>query len=270
MRFILLENPVNVKNDNSINVELLARRGGDLDAKQAEAKKVISELKLKGSPISYIVQDATNASHSIFFLVAYLYQTLSDNLPAAQVFKYLDVRKIAEPYYENIVTVIKGLKTTPSNTVKKLYDFIKSPSLYTRNKQDFNYTYRILETLVTTSKLKKYFKDPSKIDMQELLDNGQVKPAGISPKDNSSNSIFGVIDAWSKGQDAKSKNSKDKSETTKGNGSNSDGSYVSFEEVNKMTKKIPGKRIKINAEFEYDPSYSSDASDHWRPVFFQK
>ena len=158
-----------------------------------------------------------------------------------------------------MLKVIQGIATLDKSRLEKLRKILKSTSLYTRNEQEFDYTYKILTALISPIAVKKYFKDANIVNFDELMDGNELKPAGISPKDESSKSIYGVIASWSSGKSSESK--KD------GTGNASKGnSFTSFEEVKQFVKPVPGQQISINAEFKYDPKYDNDAAKHWRPV----
>lgn len=83
----------------------------------------------------------------------------------------------------------------------KLYDFDKEwfykRSLYNRPLDDFKYTVNAFNTASDKTKLRNYFRDTSKIDINEFYTpSGEIKPAGRNGAEG--DTIWNVIENWGK------------------------------------------------------------------------
>lgn len=74
--------------------------------------------------------------------------------------------------------------------------YLIDPSLFYRNSEDFVYTIKIFENVLDPSKLSKYFKDMSEISIEQLYDNGKIKPAGNESTADDIKTIYGQVEAW--------------------------------------------------------------------------
>lgn len=269
MRFRLLEAP-NTSLPNAHEFQVLIDKTTSLKQKKEVALKAMSSIKMQACPITYQSQDVTNRNNSIFKIIYLLATEYNQNSLVLNIYKNLKINKMVENYYGHVLTVLKSLNNIDNSRIEKIKDILVSNSFYMRSKEEFNYSFKIISALINPIAIKKYFKDPSIVKIEELMDGKELKPAGISPKDESNNSIYGVIASWSSGQSGENESSSDDKAKGSGNGSNNDGSYVSFEEVDMFAKKASGNRVKVDAEFVYDPSYDAKAAQHWRPVFIRK
>lgn len=77
------------------------------------------------------------------------------------------------------------------------------PSLYNRSPQDFEYTVNAFEIVLDPQEVSKYFKDTTYIDIDQFIDpdTDEVLPAG-KKGDEPTESIYGVIEEWSKGNES--------------------------------------------------------------------
>ena len=269
MRFTLLEEP-SVPLPNAHEFQVLIDKKTSLKAKKEVALKAMTSIQMQACPITYQSQDVTNKNNSIFKIIYLLATEYNDNKLILNIYKNLKLNNMVENYYGHVLAVLESLKNIDNSRIEKIKDIIVSNSFYMRSKEEFNYSFKIISALINPIAIKRYFKDPSIVKIEDLMDGKELKPAGISPKDKSNSSIYGVIDSWSSGQSGEDKNQNQKPKDGSGNGSNADGSYVSFEEVDMFAKKASGNRVKIDAEFVYDPSYDGKAAQHWRPVFMRK
>lgn len=268
MRFILLEEP-SVSVPNAHEFQVLIDKKSSLKQKQEVAIKAMASIQMQACPIAYQSQDVRNRNNSIFKIIYLLATEYNQNTLVLNIYKNLKINKMVENYYGHVLTVLESLKNLDNSRIEKIKDIITSTSFYMRSREEFNYSFKIISAIISPIAIKKYFKDPSVVKIGELMDGKELKPAGISPKDESNSSIYGVIASWSSGESGKDKNSNGSKNKDPGNGSNND-SYVSFEEVDMFAKKASGNRVKIDAEFVYDPSYDGKAAQHWRPVFIRK
>ena len=269
MRFTLLEEPT-VSLPDAHEFQLLIDKKSSLEQKKEVALKAMTSINMQACPITYQSQDVTNRNNSIFKIIYLLATEYNQNSLVLNIYKNLKLNKMVENYYGNVLAVLESLKNIDNSRIEKIKDIIVSNSFYMRSKEEFDYSFKIISALINPIAIKKYFKDPSVVKIEDLLDGKELKPAGISPKDESNGSIYGVIASWSSGSSGEEKNSNQSQKSGLGHGSNNDGSYVSFEEADMFAKKASGNRIKIDAEFVYDPSYDSKAAQHWRPVFMRR
>ena len=79
--------------------------------------------------------------------------------------------------------------------------YLIHPSLYYRNVNDFIYTVKIFETVLTPHILKSFFKNTEGITTDELWteDGKKIKPAGSPDTANDVDTIYGVVEMWSDG-----------------------------------------------------------------------
>lgn len=76
-------------------------------------------------------------------------------------------------------------------------DWFYKPSLYNRSLDDFKYTVNAFNTASDKTKLRNYFRDTSKIDINEFYTpSGEIKPAGRNGAEG--DTIWNVIENWGK------------------------------------------------------------------------
>jgi len=269
MRFRLLE----TKNIDLIaRVDKLTDEAIPLKDKQDLAIELMTKLNIRNCPITYLVQDVNDNKHPVFELVQQLFYNHSNNPSVCEVFKKLKIKEIPQKYFDNIISVISSLHKVGSKSINKLENILTSRSFYVRSDAEFKYTFKVISTLMNPSDFSKYFKDPSVVKLEDLMDGNELKPAGISPKDPTNNSIFGVVNSWTNGQSgASEKGAENDSKTTNDSKKALDSTFISFEEVD---RKIPepqiGDRIHIDADFIYDNDHENREAFGWRPVIFYR
>jgi len=77
------------------------------------------------------------------------------------------------------------------------HSYLTDKRLYERNPQEFQYTVNVFETVLDPSRLTRYFKDTSKISVDQLYDKGIIKPAGNESTADNLDTIFGTVESWS-------------------------------------------------------------------------
>ncbi len=85
---------------------------------------------------------------------------------------------------------------------KKLVDinheYLTLESLYTRSKEDFEYTINAFESILDPSTLDKFFDNTEDISEEGFMINGEIKPTGLAQKDVDPDTIYGTIENWQK------------------------------------------------------------------------
>ena len=92
------------------------------------------------------------------------------------------------------------------------HSYLVDPRLYQRSPEEFQYTVNVFETVLDPSRLNRYFKDTSRISVDQLYDKGIIKPAGNESTGDDISTIFGTVESWSGADsenDKPSQNSKD-------------------------------------------------------------
>ena len=164
----------------------------------------------------------------------------------------IDIHRLPSSRYYNLVALANAV--AKDKTIDLSQKYLKNASLYDRETADFNYTLRILDIAHNSSKLSKYF-DPEKVDISELFDGGDIKPAGIITKDpDDLSTIFGTVESWSAVENSKARASEEK----RGNKSKYP-TYSSEAEANKAGEDSKGNIIKINKKYQYD-------GKEWKPL----
>jgi hypothetical protein len=266
MRFRLLETP---HMDLIARIEKLSDDTFSLKDKQNLAIELMTKLKIRNCPITYLVQDVNDNKHPVFDLVQQLFYIHNNNPAVCEVFKKLKIKEIPQKYFDNIISVISSLEKIGSKSINKLENILISRSFYVRSKPEFDYTFKVLSTLMNPSAFSKYFKDPSVVKLEDLMDGNELKPAGISPKDPTNNSIFGIVNSWTNGQSGKSEEKKGAADQQ--STESHDTTYVSFEEVDKRIHEPEiGDRIHIDGDFIYDDNHKNEEAFGWRPVVFYR
>ena len=83
--------------------------------------------------------------------------------------------------------------------------FLINASLFYRNEKDFEYTVKVWDILTSPTRLKQFIKDTSVVDINELYEDGKpggkIKPAGNESTAMDTSTIYGVIEAWSDGNE---------------------------------------------------------------------
>lgn len=77
------------------------------------------------------------------------------------------------------------------------HSYLTDPQLYKRSSEEFQYTVNVFETVLDPSRINKYFNDTSKISVDQLYDNGIIKPAGNESTADNTDTIFGTVESWS-------------------------------------------------------------------------
>lgn len=236
-----------------------------LETKQEYVYDVLTKkFNSRNCNLSYSVQDTTKAESKIFEIVNSIFEKGEKNKALFDVFKDLRLKDIPEASYNNVLTTISEINNLKGVNIKSIKDMLLSKSLYTRGPEDFGYTLKILAKIIDPSSRSKYFKGKD-VDFKELMNGTDLKDGGIAPKDESTNSIFGVIDAWCRGDSGKQSRSDDNQSS-----SNSP-TYVSFEDVKKdIPEPRAGQRIHIEGDFTFDNHHDPANAAGWRPVKFYK
>lgn len=130
------------------------------------------------------------------------------------------------PYFNQIIEMVIS-RNMPKERIKEVsHTYLVNDSLYHRNIKDFVYTVKVFEIVMDDTKLLKFLKDfPNMVDengnpvegvkmkssdmIKMLFDGDKIKPAGslstaIDPKTKefNLNNIYGIVEYWSKGNDA--------------------------------------------------------------------
>lgn len=264
MRFRLLETS---GVDLLSKVEKLVDDKTSLELKKQISLELLTELKMRTCPITYLSQDVTNTDHPIYEFIYELFLNYSNKPHVCQIYKnFQDIKRLkSKQDFDNLIKVAQSLSDLDSNRLKQLEPIITDSEFYKRNVKDFEYSFKVLSTLISPLKIKKYFKDPSVINFEELMDGQHLKPAGIDTMDTSNDTLFGVIRSWTAGRSGKS-NSNNSSTTSDDTQMKTD-TYTSFEELNELiTNPEEGQTIHVDGWFEFDRDYKSDSSNGWKPV----
>ena len=135
------------------------------------------------------------------------------------------------PYFNELIKMVVS-RDIPKERIREVSNtYLVNNSLYQRNIKDFVYTVKVFEIVMDESKLLKFLKDfPAAIDesgnpildssgnpvrmktsemIKMLFDGDKIKPAGsastaIDRKTGnfSTDNIYGIVEYWSKGNDA--------------------------------------------------------------------
>lgn len=175
--------------------------------------------------------------------------------------------KVDRTYFQNLtpfVNVLSNDKLKLQRNNKVLLD----PALWKRSPVDFKYTLTVAATLENPNLIKSYFPEIENVSIDFLYNSkGELKPAGVTTKNSSTDTIFGTVNAWTKGQEVSHSGSSEKNSSPDGDGKESDvETYYNFERAVMAGENKPSKRIHINGTFVYDPSYDTKANNGWRPV----
>jgi hypothetical protein len=157
----------------------------------------------------------------------------------------VDIHRIPSSRYYNLVALASAVANDKTIDTKQKY--LLNSTLYDRETAEFNYTLKILDIAHNSSKLSKYF-DPEKVDISELFDGRDIKPAGIIAKDPEDlSTIFGTVENWSAGDNARAKEAEEK----RGKKSKYP-TYNSEAEANKAGEDSKGNVIKISKKYQFD------------------
>ena len=77
------------------------------------------------------------------------------------------------------------------------HSYLVDPRLYQRSPEEFQYTVNVFETVLDPSRLNRYFKDTSRISVDQIYDKGFIKPAGNESTGDDISTIFGTVESWS-------------------------------------------------------------------------
>lgn len=85
------------------------------------------------------------------------------------------------------------------------HDYLRWESLYNRPQKDFEYTVTAFEIVMDRNEVSKYFNDITNIESSQFVDpeTGDILPAG-KPGDKGIDTIYGVIEQWSRDDEGKS------------------------------------------------------------------
>ena len=115
-----------------------------------------------------------------------------------------------DTYLSHYIDMVKsGVVQDAKGTFNGGADYLFEPSLYQRNKDDFDFTVRAFELLRNPTLAKKYFKDISVLNKEELFTNGKIKPVGTNKDLSNPNTLRGLFEIWSTGNDAGKSSNKD-------------------------------------------------------------
>lgn len=113
-----------------------------------------------------------------------------------------------DSYVNKLVELVSSgelSKDAIRNAAKDKDHFLINPSLFYRNEKDFEYTVKVWDILTSPIRLKQFIKDTSVVNINELYENGEpggkIKPAGSESTAMDTNTIYGVIEAWSDGNE---------------------------------------------------------------------
>ena len=166
----------------------------------------------------------------------------------------LDIHRIPTSRYYNLVALANAV--VKDSTIDTKQKYLLNTSLYDRETADFNYTLGILDRCHNSAKLSKYF-NPKDVDIKELFDGNDIKPAGIIAKDpNDFSTIFGTVESWKNIADPKSA-LKNTGGATKSKSKYS--TFKSFEAANKKGEDSIGNVVHIDGDFKFD-------GKEWKPV----
>jgi hypothetical protein len=176
----------------------------------------------------------------------------SGNKLFEHVISKIDIHRLPSSRYYNILALANAVAKDKTIDISQKY--LRNSSLYDRDTAEFNYTLKILDIAHNSSKLSKYF-DPEKVDISELFDGGDIKPAGIISKDPEDiSTIFGTVESWSAVENAKAKDVEEK----KGKKSKYP-TYNSEAEANRAGEDSKGNVIKISKKYQYN-------GKEWEPL----
>lgn len=97
--------------------------------------------------------------------------------------------------------------------------FLMNPSLFQRNTKDFEYTVKVWDILSSPTRLAQFLDNPEVVDLSQLYvdgkEGGKIKPAGDESDAMNTDTIFGTVEAWAKGnEDVATTNKKKKGNNT--------------------------------------------------------
>lgn len=114
-----------------------------------------------------------------------------------------------EDSYINRLVELVSAGEVSQDRIKEAYrskdHFLMNPSLFFRNEKDFEYTVKIFDIVMSPTRLKTFIKDTSVVDINELYqdgkEGGKIKPAGNESTSYDTGTIYGVVEAWSEGNE---------------------------------------------------------------------
>lgn len=74
-------------------------------------------------------------------------------------------------------------------------DYLVEPSLWNRSMNEFIYTVRLFDTVLTPYKLRKFFKNTELINKNDLFNGSNIKPVG--KEGDGTETLFGTVESWS-------------------------------------------------------------------------
>lgn len=172
-----------------------------------------------------------------------------------------DFLKFAKKFDFSRITVkahFKNIETLAqlyigSDAINLTRKHIFNDTLYERSARDFEYTVKLLNILTDSALVKKYYRDPSVVDLTQIYDGQGIKPAGIG--DFSTKTLYGTVEAWS---------SAEGKAPTKGGSQSRERIYSSLDEVEEE-KKITGEVVKAVGKFRFNPNIKN-----WEHVTSEK
>lgn len=90
--------------------------------------------------------------------------------------------------------------------------FLMNPSIFYRNEKDFEYTVKIFDIVMSPTRLKSFIDDVSVVNIAQLYEGDEegrkIKQAGSESTAYDTNTIYGVVEAWSEGNEVEEKGTK--------------------------------------------------------------
>lgn len=193
-----------------------------------------------------------NKLNSIFTAIFIAIDCKSDLFE--NVITKLDLKALPQTFYGNLVSLANFVaKDKAFNTEN---EYLLNLSLYSRLPQEFIYTLNVFDVVHTPSKAVNYY-DPKKINVKQLYNGDDIKPAGISKKDPEDfGTIYGVLELWKEtsANDNTAKPAKKGSKKSKYE-------FSSFEEAEEQDLDKDGATITINGEFRFNGK-----NKKWEPL----
>lgn len=121
-----------------------------------------------------------------------------------------------EDAYVNRLVELVSTGDVSQDRIKEAYrskkHFLMNPSIFYRNEKDFEYTVKIFDIVMSPTRLKSFIDDVSVVNIAQLYEGdkegGKIKQAGSESTAYDTNTIYGVVEAWSEGNEVEDKQAK--------------------------------------------------------------
>lgn len=191
------------------SIEQWVEEWDSADDKRREviAREILQSLGHNSSERQSLLNFVDSFRHSCFeFGIRWQDNPFLDYLPS--LIKNTKTSTKEDGYVNRLVELVSSgdlSKDAIRDAARDKDHFLINPSLFYRNEKDFEYTVKVWDILTSPTKLKQFIKDASVVDINELYENGKsggkIKPAGNESSATDTGTIYGVIEAWSDGNE---------------------------------------------------------------------